>query len=106
MNDLLANLSAMLGDDAHAVLVWDNAGFHTSGSLEVPDNITLLPLPPYSPELNPVERIWRYLRNTHLSNRAYADRAHLERAAHDACARLDADRLRSITRTAWIERSY
>lgn len=105
MNDLLANLSRMLGDDRHAVLVWDNAGLHTSGLLAVPDNITLLPLPPYSPELNPIERIWRHLRNTHLGNRAYTDRAHLERAAHNACSRLAPERLRSITRTAWIEKS-
>lgn len=105
MNDLLANLSAMLGEGRHAVLVWDNAGFHTSGALQVPGNITLLPLPPYSPELNPVERIWRYLRSNHLSNRAYADREHLERAAHDACSRLSPQRLQSITRTAWIDQS-
>lgn len=105
MNDLLLNLSMMLGSDRHAVLVWDNAGFHTSGSLEVPGNITLLALPPYAPELNPIERIWRYLRQTHLSNRVYVDREHLEEAAHDACSRLDPQRLGSITRTAWIERS-
>jgi putative transposase len=106
MNDLLTNLSQMLGSDRHAVLVWDNAGFHTSNSLDVPDNITLLPLPPYAPELNPIERVWRYLRNNHLSNRAYVDRKHLEEAATDACSRLDPQRLGSITRTAWIVRSY
>lgn len=105
-NDLLANLSRVLGAARHAVLVWDNAGFHTSNGLEVPGNITLLPLPPYSPELNPIERVWRCLRQNHLSNRAYADAAALEAAAHDACARLTPDRLRSICRTAWIERSY
>lgn len=106
MNDLLSNLSRLLGEDRHAVLVWDNAGFHTSGSLDVPKNITLLPLPPYAPELNPIERVWLYLRSHHLSNRAYRDRGQLESAAHDACSRLDPQRLRSITRTEWIKRSY
>lgn len=106
MNDLLANLSRMLGERRHAVLVWDNAGFHTSGGLEVPPNITLLPLPPYAPELNCVERVWRTLRQDYLSNRAYADATALEAAAHDACGRLTPDDLRSLCHTAWIERSY
>lgn len=105
MNDLLLNLSRILGDDRHAVLVWDGAGFHTSGALEVPDNITLLPLPPYSPELNCVERIWLWMRSHHLSNRAYEDHDHVARAIADSCSRLDADRIKSICRTDWIERT-
>ena len=44
--------------DAHAILILDGAGWHkTGGALVVPDNITLLPLPPYAPELNPVENV-------------------------------------------------
>ncbi len=42
-------------------------------NLEVPDHITLLPLPPKSPELNPVENIWQYLRQNWLSNRVFED---------------------------------
>lgn len=106
MNDLLANLSRRLGERRHAVLIWDNAGFHLSGNLEVPGNITLLPLPPYAPELNCVERVWRTLRQNHLSNRAYADAAALEDAARDACGRLTSNDLKTLCRTAWIERSY
>lgn len=105
MNDLLANLSRTLGKDRHAVLVWDGAGFHISGTLEVPANITLLPLPPSSPELNCVERIWHWMRSHDLSNRAYADRAHVEAAIAESCARLDAERISSICRTEWIERA-
>lgn len=104
MNDLLANLSARLGADRHAVLVWDGAGYHTSGALEVPENVTLLPLPPYSPELNPVERVWLWMRMHDLSNRAYDDAEHIEREVAASCARLDAPRLKSICRTAWLER--
>jgi transposase len=104
MNDLLANLSKRLGDDRHAVLVWDGAGFHISGTLEVPANITLLPLPPYSPELNCVERVWCWMRMHDLSNRVYDDTEHIERAIADSCSRLDAQQLKSITRTAWLER--
>lgn len=104
MNDLLANLSARLGEDRHAVLVWDGAGYHTSGTLEVPANITLLLLPPYSPELNCVERLWLWMRQHDLSNRAYDDTAAIEAAIHDSCSRLDPQRIKSICRTGWLER--
>ena len=56
---------------AHAVLVLDGAGWHTSPALEVPDNLTLLGLPAYAPELNPAENVWEYLRKNKLANRVY-----------------------------------
>ena len=55
--------------DAHAVMVVDGAGWHKSRTLKIPDNITLVVLPPYCPELNPVERIWLYIRERFLSLR-------------------------------------
>ncbi len=61
--------------------VWDGAGFHTSRSLVVPPNITLVKLPPYSPELNPIENLWHYLKSHYWSNHAYADYHQLEQAA-------------------------
>lgn len=70
MNLHLREISAAITSSAHAVLVLDGAGWHqTGGQLEVPANITLLHLPPYSPELNPVETVWAYLRGNKLSNR-------------------------------------
>ncbi|MCC6970792.1 MAG: transposase [Phycisphaerales bacterium] len=105
MNDLLENLGRRAAErNVHVVLVWDNAGFHTSKSLRVSANMTLLPLPPYSPELNPVERLWRFLRQTRLSNKAFADRDHIERQIVEACASLTQDSIRSICRTEWVER--
>lgn len=56
-NALLEELSRRLAPDVHAVLIWDGAGYHTSGALRVPPNISLLPRPPYAPELNPVENL-------------------------------------------------
>lgn len=56
---------------AHAVLVLDGAGWHKSTDLVVPGNISLLMLPPYTPELNPVENIWQYLRGNRLAHRLY-----------------------------------
>jgi transposase len=60
-------ISAEVAPEAHAVLVCDRAGWHQRGKkLVVPDNINLLPLPPYSPELNPMENVWEFLRQNKL----------------------------------------
>lgn len=68
MNEHLLEISAQVASGAHAVLICDSAGWHQTGArLRVPDNITLLPLPPYSPELNPMESVWEYLRANKLS---------------------------------------
>jgi hypothetical protein len=53
------------------VLLADRAGWHMAAKLEIPANITLLPLPPRSPELNPVENVWQFLRDNWLSNRVF-----------------------------------
>ncbi len=73
MSRFLAELSATLAVDVHAVLVLDQAGWHGARALIVPPNLTLVPLPPYSPELNPVERLWLYLRERYLSHRVLDD---------------------------------
>ena len=65
----LAEISRTVTPGAHAVLLLDQAGWHLSAKLDVPDNITLMPLPPKSPELNPVENIWQFIRDNWLSNR-------------------------------------
>jgi hypothetical protein len=62
MNQHLAEISRHVSVGAIAVLVLDGAGWHTSPRLKLPDNIVLLPLPAYSPELNPVENVWEFLR--------------------------------------------
>jgi transposase len=67
----LAEVSKAVKPRAHAVVLLDQAGWHGTKALEVPDNITLLPLPPRSPELNPVENIWQFLRDNWLSNRVF-----------------------------------
>lgn len=71
INLFLAQLAATLEADVQAVLVWDGAGYHRAHELICPPNITLMSLPPYSPELNPVENLWHYLRSHHWSNRRY-----------------------------------
>jgi DDE superfamily endonuclease len=72
MNLHLTEISTRVAHDAHAVLIADGAGWHkTGGTLRVPPNISLLLLPPYSPELNPVENVWALLRGNKLSNRVF-----------------------------------
>jgi len=67
----LIEISQAVAPGAHAVLLLDQAGWHMTGKLLVPDNITLLPLPPRCPELNPVENLWQFIRANWLSNRIF-----------------------------------
>ncbi|MFV0358432.1 IS630 family transposase [Tropicimonas sp.] len=67
MNAHLAEISKAVAPAAYAVLVMDGAGWHGSTALHIPDNITILTLPPYAPELNPVENIWAWLRANRLA---------------------------------------
>ena len=68
MNKHLAEISKCVSLGAIALLILDGAGWHSSPQVVVPENIALLPLPPYAPELNSVENIWAYLRANALSN--------------------------------------
>jgi transposase len=68
----LAEIAQAVAPGAHAVLLLDQAGWHVSAKLAVPANITLLPLPSRSPELNPVENVWQFLRDNWLSNRIFS----------------------------------
>ena len=102
MNAYLKIISTDAGCDAHVVLVLDNAGWHVAGDLKIPRNITLFHLPPYSPELNPVERVWRYMRQRFMSNRAYKNYDDLFNQTTIAWNRLDETMLKSITATGWI----
>ncbi|HEX8912900.1 MAG TPA: transposase, partial [Humisphaera sp.] len=105
MNVFLEMLSADLKADEHAVLILDGAGWHKSKSLAVPDNVTCLLLPAYSPELNPVENLWHYLRSHYLSNRAYTDYDHLLDAGSDAWRKLTPDVIKSDCRCPYLERA-
>jgi transposase len=87
VNLFLEQFSRELPAGVHAVLIWDGAGFHTGADLVVPSNVSLIQLPPYSPELNPVENLWHYLRAHYWSNRPYRDYQELEEeASRSMCA--------------------
>lgn len=107
MSLFLASFAQQLAPGTHAVLILDQAGWHGSGRLVVPDNLTLLPLPAYSPELNPVERVWLYLRERFLSHRVLADYSAVLDAACHAWNALVAEtgRLASLTAYPYLLRS-
>ena len=71
MNQYLQHLAMQIGPDVQVVLIMDNAAWHHSKSLVVPENITLMFLPPYSPELNPIERVWNQLKGRYIANRTF-----------------------------------
>jgi transposase len=101
----LAEISAAVAPSAHAVLILDQAGWHLSNDLVVPDNITLLPLPPRSPELNPVENVWRFLRGNRLSNRVFRGYDDIVAHCSDAWNELVEQpwHIKSIGRRSWAE---
>ena len=68
----------------HAVVVQDQAGWHHKKALKIPPNISLLHLPPYSPELNPQEQVWHYLKGTYLANRVFKSQKEILDACCDA----------------------
>ena len=89
---------------AHALLILDGAGWHTTGKLETPANITLVPLPPYCPELNAAENVWQYLRQNYLGNRVFESYTAILDACQDAWRKLLAEtgRIKSIAQRDWV----
>jgi len=86
----LDEIGRTVAKGAHAVLLLDRAGWHTTGRLSVPRNITLLLLPSRAPELNPVENVWQYMRANWLSNTVFETYDDIIEAACQAWNRLTA----------------
>jgi transposase len=107
VNLFLEQFSRELPAGVHAVLIWDGAGFHTGLDVVVPSNVSLIQLPPYSPELNPVENLWHYLRAHHWSNRPYRDYDELqEEAVRSLCVvRQDTETIKTVCNAPYIRRS-
>ena len=106
MQEFLDRFCATIAKDEHVAMMLDQAGWHGSNDLVVPANITLIPLPSYSPELNPVERLWLYLKQRFLSHRLLEDYDAIVDAACAAWNRLvhEAGRIASLCSYPWIER--
>src|SRR5512143_867996 len=104
MSRFLTELSAAVAPDAHGVIVLDQAGWHTAGDLVVPANLSLVFLPSYSPELNPVERLWLYLKENWLSARLFDSLDAIIEACCHAWNRLLAQtgQIRSLCAYPWL----
>jgi len=105
VNLFLKEFARQLAPGVHAVLLWDNAGYHVSKGLVVPPNVSLIGLLPYSPELNPVENLWHYLRAHHWSHRVYLDYDALRDAAMESwrAVCLDPEKIRSVCAAPYLE---
>ncbi|OJU99890.1 MAG: transposase [Nitrobacter sp. 62-23] len=99
----LAAISRKVAPGAHAVLVLDGAGDHGAGTLRTPDNVTVLQLPPYAPELNPIENVWEYLRANKLAITVFDDYDDIVATTCEAWNFFanDPDRIASITSRTW-----
>ena len=101
----LAEISRSAAPEVHVVLVLDRAGWHGSKALHVPENIKLVPLPPYSPEPNPMELVWLFIKSHYLANRTYEDHDALYAAGIDGWNRFtqEVEQVRSLCKVAWVQ---
>ena len=102
MQVFLDRFAAKLAPDEHAVLVVDQAGWHVAHVLSIPHTVSLVYLPPYSPELNPLERVWLYLRERYLSHRLLDGYDKTVDALCHAWKQLDPERLTSLTQYPYL----
>jgi transposase len=105
VNLFLEQFARELPAGVHAVLLWDGAGYHTSADIRIPENVSLIQLLPYSPELNPVENLWHYLRSHYWSLRVYRGYEDLEESAmstwREVC--LKPELVQSISAAPYVE---
>ena len=101
MNVYLEHLSNNYPDDL-ILLVMDKASWHRSMGLVIPDNIRILHIPPYTPEMNPIEQIWKEIRKIGFKNKAFST---LEKVVDRLCETMNSltnDMVKSITGRNWI----
>jgi transposase len=100
----LSQISKATEYGRHAVVIVDGAGWHTSDTTHQFDNVTLIKLPPYSPELNPIEQVWSWLRQHCLSNRVFKDYAEIVEQVSCAWNRFISvpKRIKTICYRDWI----
>ena len=103
LSEHLKEISSQVPQGRHAVVIQDQAGWHHKKELSIPSNISILHLPPYSPELNPQEKVWQYLKDTHLANRVFKDNDEIVDAcckAWNAFAQMP-ELIKSLTERKW-----
>jgi transposase len=101
----LDEISKSVTKGYHAVIVMDDAGWHLAKELQIPKNISIIKLPPYSPELNPMEQLFQQLRKLKLSNTCYANHDKIDQSCDDAWNQfiLDGQNIRSLALREWAD---
>jgi hypothetical protein len=102
MNVFFDGISRKVKPNVHIIMFVDGAGWHSSDELIIPKNITLYHLPPYSPELNPIERLWDYLKENYLSGRVFADMEEIFDYGVRAWRALTPKIISSVCAASWI----
>ena len=107
VNAFLEQFSLTFQPNEQALMIWDGAGFHRSKTLKIPANVSIIQLPAYSPELNPIENLWHYLKSHHWSNRAYAGDSELETASVAAWKKsvLNSELTKTVCAAPWLKRA-
>jgi len=103
VNIFLDMISGHVAENVHVILVLDNAGYHVSKTLQIPKNVTFLNLPPYSPQLNPIERVWSYIRSHYLGNLIYESVDHILEVGCEVWNYLTESLVKSICSTSWLK---
>jgi transposase len=108
VNAFFRQFEKEVNPDVHVFMIWDQAGFHTSALVKPPKNLTIVPLPPYSPQLNPVEKLWQYFRKHFWSNRVYDNYDALRFAAIESWQHtcLNKEKIKSICRAKYVESEF
>ena len=103
MSPHLTAIGRKVAAGSHAALVLDSAGYHIAAALSIPENVTLVRLPPYAPELNPIENVWEYLRGNKLAITVFDDYDDIVDKTCDAWNFFEQDphRIASITTRTW-----
>lgn len=101
MNEFLHQLSAYYSDD-YLILVMDNATWHKSQALELPENITCTFIPPYTPEMNPIEQVWAEIRKRGFKNKAFKSLEEVILKLETVIQNLETECLRRIVHRKWI----
>ena len=103
MNVFLEEMSRQYANDK-IILVMDGAGWHKSKGLQIPDNIEIVLLPPYSPELNPVERLWHYIKQNTIKNRIYSSIKEIKNSLQKFLNAIPMDVIKSLCATNYISK--
>lgn len=103
MMSLYLEQMSLAYENDEIVIIMDQAGWHKSKELVVPDNIELLYLPPYSPELNPIERLWKHLKSNYIHNRVFDSLKDMMDQMVDVIGNLDSHAVASLCHCSYLD---